>query len=271
MQLKVYRRDNRKKDERRRRRQIFRLSAVLGTLLLAVMVYRLSGPLLLAADSLRAFVMDSEYFSVREVQVRGGDKLSGNEVVGITGLQQGMSIWKVDLAAIEKKVARHPWVRRVLVRREFPGRIIIDVEERVPRAIVAMRKLYYVDSDGVLFKEVGPGENVKYPLLTGLRAEELTTANPAMRTRIQDAIRLGELMAQRSHSLSEIHFDAPDRLVVYTTDFPIALKMGWGDWEDKIMRMERLRSLWKGNETRLGSLDMSYRDQVVARLRRVQQ
>jgi cell division protein FtsQ len=175
------------------------------------------------------------------------------------------------LAAIEEKVAKHPWVRRALVRREFPGRIIIDVEERVPRAIVAIRKLYYVDSDGVVFKEVGPGENVKYPLLTGLRAEEFTAPNASMRRRIQDAIRLGELMAQRSHSLSEIHFDAPDRLVVYTTDFPIALRMGWGDWDEKMIRMDRLMSLWKGNEERLGSLDMSYRDQVVARLRRVQQ
>ena len=35
-------------------------------------------------------------------------------------------------------------------------------------------------------------------------------------------------------------------------------------------RMDRLLSLWKGNEERLASLDMSFRDQVVARLRRVQ-
>lgn len=271
MQLKVYRRDNRKKDGRRWRRQLLRVGAVLGVAVLALAIYRLSGPLSIAAASLRDFVLDNRYFSVREIQVRGGDKVSGSEIVGIAGLHQGMSIWKVDLAAIEKKVAKHPWVRRVLVRREFPSRIIIDVEERIPRAIVAIRKLYYVDSDGVVFKEVGPGENVKYPLLTGLRAEELSAANPATRKRIQDAIRLGELMAQRSHSLSEIHFDAPDRLVVYTTDYPIALRMGWGDWEDKVSRMDRLMSLWKGNEERLGSLDMSFRDQVVARLRRVQQ
>jgi cell division septal protein FtsQ len=143
--------------------------------------------------------------------------VSGNEIVTIAGLHQGMSIWKVDLPAIEKKVGKHPWVRRVLVRREFPHRIIIDVEERVPRAIVALRKLYIRRYGRRVFKEVDPNENVKYPLLTGLRAEEVSGSNPAMRKRIQDAIRLGDLMAQRAHSISEIHFDAPDRLVVYTT------------------------------------------------------
>jgi len=270
VQLKVYRKDNRKKDGQRWRRHLLWCGGLFAMVILAVAAYRLSDPLAITAASLRDFILDNRYFSVREIQVRGGDKVSGNEIVTIAGLHQGMSVWKVDLPAIEKKIGKHPWVRRVLVRREFPHRIIIDVEERVPRAIVALRKLYYVDTDGVVFKEVDPNENVKYPLLTGLRAEEVSGSNPAMRKRIQDAIRLGDLMAQRAHSISEIHFDAPDRLVVYTTDFPIPLHMGWGNWDDKLERMDRLMSLWKGNEERLGSLDMSFRDQIVARLRRVQ-
>ncbi|HEX9788974.1 MAG TPA: FtsQ-type POTRA domain-containing protein [Candidatus Binatia bacterium] len=270
MQLKVYRRDNRKKDHRGGwRRRILRASALLSLLLFAVALHRLSGPLSIAAASLREFILESPYFSVREIQVRGGDKVSGNEIVAMAGLRRGMSIWSIDLASIEKKIAKHPWVRRVFVRREFPRRVVIDVEERTPKAIVAMRKLYYVDSDGVVFKEVGPGENVKFPLLTGLRAEQLTAPDPATRRRIQDALRLGEMMVQRSHSLSEIHFAKPDRLVVYTTEYPIALHMGWGNWAEKLNRMERLLALWQGHEERLGSLDMSFRDQVVARLRQV--
>jgi cell division protein FtsQ len=270
MQLRVYRRDNRKTEERPWRRRMVRYGGYVGLIILAAVGYRLSGPIVLAAASLRDFVLENQYFSVREIQVRGADKVSGNEIVTIAGLRQGMSIWKVELDRIEKKIAKHPWVRRVLVRREFPSRIIIDVEERTPKAIVAVRKLYYVDSDGAVFKEVAPGENVKFPLLTGLRAEDVMAADPAVRRRIRDAMRLAELMAQRSHSLSEIHFDALDRLVVYTTSYPVALHMGWGDWDEKLDRMERLLSLWKGHEERLASLDMSFRNQVVARVRRVQ-
>jgi hypothetical protein len=95
-------------------------------------------------------------------------------------------------------------------------------------------------------------------------------SDPMTRKRIREALHLGDLMAQRSHSLSEIHFEAPDRVTVFTTRFPVALHMGWGDWEAKLERMERLLSLWHGHEQRLSSLDMSFRDQVVARLRRAQ-
>jgi cell division septal protein FtsQ len=270
MRLKVYRKDNRRKDVGRWRRSILRFSIAIAAGVCALALYRLSDPLLIAAASLRDFIVENRYFSVREIRVRGGEKVNGNVIVAVAGLRQGMNIWKIDLAEIESKVAKHPWVRRVVVRREFPRRITIDVEERVPRAIVALRKLYYVDSDGVIFKEVDASDDVKFPTLTGLSVEQLTAPDPILRKRIQEAMGLSELMARRSFSLSEIRFEGPDRLVVYTTNHPMALRMGWGDWDEKLERLERLLSLWQGNEARLASLDMSFRDRVVARLRRVE-
>jgi len=59
--------------------------------------------------------------------------------------------------------------------------------------------------------------------------------------------------------------------VLYGSGLPIALHMGWGDWQEKIQRLDRVLALWKGHEERLASLDMSFRDQVVARLRRAKQ
>ena len=271
MQLAVYRRDNRKRSLRHGRGRLWLAAAVALLCVCAVPLYRWGGQLKARAASARAFVLDSPYFDVREIQVRGGNKVGGSEIVAMAGLRHGMNLWKIQPTTIEKKIAKHPWVRRVLVRREFPRRVIIEVEERIPKAIVVMGRLYYVDSDGIVFKEVGEGENVEFPLLTGLRPEELAATNPAIRSRIQDAIRLGELMAKDSHALSEIHFESSDRMVLYTTDFPVALRMGSGNWEEKLQRLDRVLGLWKGHENRLASLDVSFRDQVVARLRKARQ
>lgn len=267
MPLLLSGRDNRKRTARRWRR----LSATAGLLFLvavAFAAYHFRATVTSGLASARAFVFENPYFAVREIQVRGGEKIGGNEIVAMAGLKQGMNIWNIEPAAIEEKVARLSWVRRVLVRREFPRRVVIEVEERVPKAIVAMGKLYYVDSDGIVFKEVGRGEKVNFPLLTGFKPEDLAAANPATRHRIQDAVRVGELMTKDSHLLSEIHFEAPDRLVVYTTAYPMAMRLGWGDWEAKLQRLDRVLALWKGHEERLASLDVSFRDQVVARLRK---
>jgi cell division protein FtsQ len=268
MELFVNRRSNRKRNAERWKRRLVVVSTVALLTVALWAGYRLRDEVAVKIAAAGRFVFDNTYFSVREIQVRGGEKVGGDEVIALTGLRQGMNIWKVQPAAIEKKLAQHPSVRRVLVRREFPRRVVVEIEERVPKAIVAMRRLYYVDADGVVYKEIGEGENVALPMLTGLRPDELTAADPKIRRRIQEALQLADLMAKDGHTLSEIHFDAADRLIVYTTRYPIALHMGSGDWPRKLKRLERILSLWRGQEERLAALDVSFRDQVVARLRR---
>ena len=271
MQLTVYHRENRKRNARRWRQYIRVGSAIVTLMVVAVALYgwRQQGMAALIAG--RQLILESPYFAVREIQVRGGEKFGGQEIVTLAGLKQGMNMWRIEPAAIEKEIAKHPWVRRALVRREFPRRVVIEIEERTPKAIVAIGKLYYVDSDGVVFKEVGAGESVQFPLLTGLRPHELGSRDPAVREKIQDAVRLSDLMSKDAHTISEVHFETQDRVILYTTAYPLALHMGWGDWENKVRRVERVLTLWKGQEERLITLDASFGDQVVARVRRRQQ
>jgi cell division protein FtsQ len=271
MHLIVYRRENRKRYARGWRWRIMMGGGVAVFILLTFALYEWRGHWTSTLASARRFVLESAYFSVSEIQVRGGEKFGGNEIVTLAGLKHGMNIWHIEPAMIESKVAKHPWVRRVLVRREFPRRVVIEIEERTPKAIVAMGKLYYIDSEGIVFKEVGPGESVEFPLLTGLRREEVGSRDPAVRKRIQDAVRLGDLMAKDSRTISEIHFEAADRLTLYTTTYPLALRMGWGNWEDKVQRVDRVLKLWKGHEERLVSLDASFANQVVTRVRQMRQ
>src|SRR5262252_5217561 len=133
VQLSVYRRDNRKHSVRNWRRQAWIGGGMVLVGLLAVLVYHWRGPIKAGASLARAFVLENPYFFVREIQVRGGEKVGGAEIVAMAGLRHGMNMWSIDPAAIESKIARHPWVRRVLVRRELPRRVVIEVEERTPK------------------------------------------------------------------------------------------------------------------------------------------
>lgn len=219
---------------------------------------------------LRDSFLGHSYFAVQEIKVKGGEKVGGSEIVAMAGMSQGMNIWKIDPEIIERKVAKHPWVKRVLVRRELPRRVVIEVEEREAKGIVVLGRLYYVDPEGFVFKEVEEGENADFPLLTGLQQADLLSQAHATRQKIREALKLSDLMARGPLSISEIHFPAQGGVVLYPMAYPVALRMGWGDWQEKLKRLERVLELWKGREARLASVDLRFRDQVVARLRKVQ-
>jgi cell division protein FtsQ len=271
MQLMVYAKSNRRRPAGRWRRWIYASALAAAGCLIATALYQWGGEMRGAARSARAFMLESPYFAVREIQVRGGERVRGGDLVAMAGLKHGMTIWNIEPVAIEKKLAKNPWVRRVLVRREFPGRVLIEIEEREPKGILAMGKLYYVDGDGVIFTEVAEGETLGLPMITGVRPEQLSARDPALRRRLKEALRLGELMALDEHKLSEIHFSAPERVVLYTTAYPTALHMGWGDWDNKVGRAKRIFALWKGHEERLASMDLSFAGQAVVRVRSAQQ
>ena len=263
-------RENKKSAKQSGRRRLRLWSAVLVLLCFLVFLYVDRVQVSQVTVRVRDFFLYHPYFSVQEIQVRGGEKIGGSEIVAMAGLTHGMSIWKIDSEGIEGKVGRHPWVKHVLVRREFPHRVVIEVEERSPKAVVIMGKLYYVDAEGFVFKEVGEGERADFPLLTGLRQAELAARAYSARQKIQEALRLADLMSRSSLPLSEIHFNSGGGIVLYPMAYSIALHFGWGDWDEKIKRLQRILEVWNGRENRLATLDLRFRDQVVAQLKKVQ-
>lgn len=255
--------NRRRVDPRRRLRPILGAAAIAG--LLGAIYLGREHFTRWSSQAARA-VIQHPYFSVREIQVRGAHRLGGSEVVAMAGLTHGMNIWNVDLSAIESRVAKHPWVRRVVLRRELPHRIVIEVEERKPMAIMLLGKLYYVDSEGFVFKEVAEGESMDFVVLTGLSRRDFLEEGSRARRRIREALRLAELAGERL-PLSEVRFSSARGLILYPVDRPVAVVIGWDDWEAKIRRLERLLELWSGREERLAELDLSFHDLAVAKLR----
>src|SRR5919109_1187102 len=129
----VYHRENRKKDARRWRHRLIIAGALAISVSCAFALYWWRAPVTTFGTSLMQRVIDNPYFSVREIQVRGGEKVDGSEIVLMAGLKHGMNLWRIDPLIIEQNIARIPWVRRVTVRREFPRRVVIDVEERTAK------------------------------------------------------------------------------------------------------------------------------------------
>jgi hypothetical protein len=220
------------------------------------------------AVAARDALLDHDYFSVREIKVQGGDKIGGSGIVAMAGLSHGMNLWKIDPRDIENKIARHPWVKKVILRREFPHRIVIEVEERVPKAVLVLEKMHYVDPDGMIFKEIDPVDKTDYPFITGLKSAELVSQPQSFRQKLREAVGLSDLMAEELFPVSEIHFSAGGGVVLYPISHPVALDMGWGDWPEKIMRLRRVWNEWKGKERHLLTLNAGFKHQVIVQLRK---
>lgn len=93
---------------------------------------------------------------VADITTRAGSRLDG----GFFG---------VDLVAVRAAVMENPWVERVEVRRQFPDRLVLRVDERKPVASFGESQL--LSSRGALFDVAQPYWPEGLPRLSGPAAE----------------------------------------------------------------------------------------------------
>lgn len=209
----------------------------------------------------------SPIFAVREIDLNPCAHLTREEVRAILGSEAGRNIWTLSAAEIGRRIREHPWVRAVSVRKVFPDRIVVRVEEYAPVAMVNLDALWYVDDRGTLFKRLTVHDSKAYPIVTGFAAADLAARDAAAVAALRRTIELLRLADSGSlrQNVSEIHFDPQDGYTIVTRDTGLQLKIGTMDFrvamkriEDALPRLSRLGQL-------KGAVDLKHDGRIFVR------
>lgn len=217
------------------------------------------------------FSRGAPYFNLRNVEVVGNHKLSATEVVEVAEVESGVNLLTVELDSIVQRLKRHPWLRSAAVYRRFPDQLIVEVEERTPRGVLAADKLYYIDENAEIFTRLFPGDSVDYPLFTGLKPNEIINNGLAVQDSLRTALGLldnldkfnSELSLQE---LSEIRLGL-DEGVSFLTRSGQLLVLGKGNFESKLVRYGQLKKILtdKGEWRNARIINLDFDDRAIVR------
>ena len=120
-------------------------------------------------------IVASEHFSVRTVAINATAHVGRQEVEAMAGVAVGDQLLSLDPDEIAARIARHPWVAEVQVRRHLPAILDITVTERKAAAVVNLDGLYLVDERGHPFKRATTAEATGLVVLSGLKRERFAS------------------------------------------------------------------------------------------------
>lgn len=113
------------------------------------------------------FITSTSYFELKEIEVTGNSRLTYGTILESGGVSLGLNCMKMNVGEVEEKLSDNPWVESVTVRREFPDRLRIAIQEKVP--MFWMRQgdgLYFADARGKVIAPMHPGEMASLPILS---------------------------------------------------------------------------------------------------------
>ena len=140
----------------------------------------------------KSTICDSNFFRVASVQVLSAGRIEAAEIRELSGVQNGLSMFDLDLKLIGARIEKNPWIATAEVERVFPRTVTIKVTEYTPAAIINHGCLYYVAKDGTVFKALEMGEKINFPLLTGMEQKDILQNQEETRLLLAGAVKLAE-------------------------------------------------------------------------------
>lgn len=215
------------------------------------------------------FLARTTFFKLEKIQVSGVKKLTRKEVIALSGLKPGDPMLHLKLAGVADHVKKSPWVEKVRVNRYFPRTVSIEITEWVPAAIVNMGYLFYLDGKGEIFKPLSQGDNLDFPVITGILEEDLAKDPKGSREMLKTALQVAGLLrsggALKLQDISEIHVGKGYGCTLFTARGGVPIKLGNDGFQEKLARLARIYGDLSQQLAMVEYIDLNYSDKIVVK------
>lgn len=110
---------------------------------------------------------------IATVQIEGALRfVSGEDIKEAVSRFASESLVAIDLDLLKKELEAQPWIAQVAVRREWPDRLVIQVDEEQP--IARWNERHLLNQQGQIFSPENPMIELQLPRLTGPEQSEQT-------------------------------------------------------------------------------------------------
>jgi len=225
------------KSAQRRRRRLRFLKAV-GFL---SVVIAMSLAFILCHDLL----MQCDYFNARRIIVTGESRLTSDEIVRQADIASGINILSLNLVKARKRLLAHPWIEEADVSRKLPDEIRIHVREQRALAVVDLGRKFIMNTDGVIFKELGPADPGDLPVVCGLQFSDVgvdgTPRAPAFRA-VMTVLTLGRAPGAvlSNRVIKRIDVDREIGVTLHAFGAEKLIKLGFEGYSDKYRTLKQV-------------------------------
>lgn len=196
-------------------------------------------------------------FRVNEIIVSGNYHLDQEDIVKNIKLRKGYPLLDVRPSDINKRLGEDPWIKSVALKKQFPGTLLIKVEEADPKALLSIKnKLYIIDGDGNILERIN-GESIPFlPVIKDI--------GPDNKKGFSEALKLISALAARNilgvMESVEIGVEKYGLFVKMDGDL---IKIGYGEYAEKFDRWTELEPEIRKRGVPIKYIDLRFKDSVI--------
>ena len=182
------------------------------------------------------------------------------------------NISDVNTKDIIRLIESHPYVLAARVSNHYPNRILIEIIEREPVAILKVDPLFMIDGDGIILPDLENYINYNIPILTNFNFHE-TSYNAGKKISSDKVIDcldwLKKIKKDYSYlyeNLSELKITSSDEIELILFDHPTYIYLGLDKINYRLEILKKFEETIKPNKiSDYTYLDLRYKNQIVVK------
>jgi cell division protein FtsQ len=182
-------------------------------------------------------VLRLDFFTISRIEIMGIKRVSEKEVLKRSGLRVGKNMISFLEANVTEEILKNPWIKSAYIKREFPGKVIIEIKEFEPFCLVlgGDGEIYYMSETGKKLGKANFDEGLDFPLITGeviVESELLGEALGILKLSLKSVVFTWK-------EISEINLSSIYGITVFTID-KRRIDFGEGNVAGKWHKVERI-------------------------------
>ncbi len=201
-------------------------------------------------------------FPVKELVFSGNKHLSQAELEAISGVRQNEDLLMLSAGKTAEKILLSPWIKKVSVRKDFPERLLINITEALPFAILDKDgEMSLIDERGNLLEKMKADP---VPFLPIIRAGDSGGNENFMEAlSLARIIRDKEIAAERNRIEILANGKGPEEMSLIVDN--LLIKIGRGDYERKLNRLFAIEEEIKKKAVALDHIDLRFANRIVVK------
>lgn len=204
--------------------------------------------------------MAVKLFPVRNIMVDGNYHLDERQIQGALQESFGRSLLKLSLDDLEDRLRQERWIKKAVLRKQFPDTIMIKVEEAVPKALLKREeRMFIIDTEGYVLEEIEGDSTPFLPVMIGISPDK-------DRGGIMEALGLIEALD------TEGFLARKDSVEVMLKPYGLVvnmdgeyMKVGYGRYREKLGRWKDLEAEIRKKDMSVEYIDLRYENEVIVK------
>jgi cell division protein FtsQ len=206
-------------------------------------------------------------YALAQIDIEPRGHFTPHVIRQAAGLELGQNLWTLDLPRIVHDLEQLPYVSSARVERQFPDRVTIHIQERVPVAKISglnvdinTRETFYLDRDCIVLTPRADEPDPGLPEIIGLTNAEL---EPGVRLEQPNLTRALEILDAIDHTplhttidIRTIDLSQPLSITMVTTrDMTINFRLDYVD--QQLVRLKEALDYADSKQSTIHSIDLT--------------